>query len=55
VLYIECVWIFILNFCRLKREYTGDWFDDNKHGRGTYFYKNNDRYDGYNLILSAFF
>ena len=32
---------------KLRREYTGDWFDDKKHGRGTFFYKNGDRYDGY--------
>lgn len=32
---------------KLRREYTGDWFEDKKHGRGTFFYKNNDRYDGY--------
>jgi len=31
----------------LKREYTGDWFEDKKHGRGTFFFKNSDRYDGY--------
>ena len=32
---------------KLRREYTGDWFEDRKHGRGTFFYKNGDRYDGY--------
>ena len=32
---------------KLRREYTGDWFEDKKHGRGTFFYKNGDRYDGY--------
>jgi hypothetical protein len=21
----------------LRREYTGDWFEDKKHGRGTFF------------------
>lgn len=32
---------------RLRREYTGDWVNDKKSGRGTMFYKNEDRYDGY--------
>lgn len=32
---------------KLRREYTGDWYEDKKHGRGTFFYKNGDRYDGY--------
>lgn len=32
---------------KLRREYTGDWFEDKKHGRGTFFFKNSDRYDGY--------
>lgn len=31
----------------MRREYTGDWYEDKKHGRGTFFYKNGDRYDGY--------
>lgn len=32
---------------KLRREYTGDWYEDKKHGRGTFFYKNGDRYDGF--------
>lgn len=35
------------NLKRLRREYTGDWINDKKTGRGTMFYKNEDRYDGY--------
>jgi hypothetical protein len=31
----------------LRREYTGDWVFDRKTGRGTMFFKNDDRYDGY--------
>ena len=31
---------------KLKREYTGDWVFDRKTGRGTQFFKNEDRYDG---------
>ena len=31
---------------KLRREYTGDWQNDKKTGRGTMFYKNGDRYDG---------
>ena len=31
----------------LRREYTGDWFEDKQHGRGTFFFKNGNRYDGY--------
>jgi hypothetical protein len=33
-------------FYRLRREYTGDWYEDKRHGRGTFFYKDGDRYDG---------
>ena len=32
---------------KLRREYTGDWYEDRRHGRGTFFYTNGDRYDGY--------
>jgi len=32
---------------KLRREYTGDWYQDMKHGRGSFFYQNGDRYDGY--------
>lgn len=32
---------------KLRREYTGDWFEDKQHGRGTFFFRNGDRYDGY--------
>ncbi|KAL4490320.1 hypothetical protein ABPG72_004359 [Tetrahymena utriculariae] len=31
---------------KLRREYTGDWVDDKKTGKGTMFYNNGDRYDG---------
>ncbi len=31
---------------KLRREYTGDWVNDRKTGRGTHFYINDDRYDG---------
>ena len=30
----------------MRREYTGDWINDTKFGRGTMFFKNGDRYDG---------
>ena len=39
---------------RLRREYTGDWVNDKKSGRGTMFYKNEDRYDGYDKFLKDF-
>ena len=32
---------------RLRREYTGDWVSDKRTGRGTMFFKNDDRFDGY--------
>jgi len=32
---------------RLRREYTGEWVNDKKSGRGTMYFKNEDRYDGY--------
>ncbi len=32
---------------KLRREYTGDWYEDRRHGRGAFFYTNGDRYDGY--------
>jgi hypothetical protein len=32
---------------KLKREYTGDWVEDERHGRGTLFSANGDRYDGF--------
>lgn len=31
---------------RLRREYTGEWMNDKREGRGAFFYKNGDRYDG---------
>ena len=31
---------------RMRREYTGDWKDDRKTGRGTMFFPNGNRYDG---------
>ena len=31
---------------KLRREYTGDWANDKKTGRGTAYYKCGDRYDG---------
>ena len=31
---------------RLRREYTGDWHNDKKSGRGTMFFKTGERYDG---------
>jgi len=31
---------------KLRREYTGDWNNDKKTGKGTMFYKSGDRYDG---------
>lgn len=30
----------------MRREYTGDWKDDRKTGRGTMFFPNGNRYDG---------
>ena len=36
----------LIFFYRLRREYTGDWINDKKTGRGTMFFKNEDRYDG---------
>lgn len=30
----------------MRREYTGDWLNDKKTGRGTMFYQNGNRYDG---------
>ena len=44
----------IIFICRLRREYTGDWLNDKKTGRGTMFYKNEDRYDGYNTLYFNF-
>ena len=38
--------LFYKFIARLRREYTGDWLNDKKTGRGTMFYKNEDRYDG---------
>ena len=38
----------------MRREYTGDWVNDKKSGRGTMFYKNEDRYDGYDKFLKDF-
>jgi hypothetical protein len=31
----------------LRRRYTGDFVDDKKEGRGTMFFPNEDRYDGF--------
>lgn len=31
---------------RLRREYTGDYKNDRKNGRGTMFFSNDNRYDG---------
>lgn len=31
----------------LRRRYTGDWIDGKKEGRGTMFFPNEDRYDGF--------
>ncbi len=39
------MWIYEGNN-KLRREYTGDWVLDRKTGRGTMFFKNDDRYDG---------
>ena len=32
---------------RLRREYTGRWINDRRNGRGTMYFKNEDRYDGF--------
>lgn len=39
---LQCHW----NVFRLRREYTGDWVNEKKTGKGTMFYANGDRYDG---------
>jgi len=31
----------------LRRRYTGDWIEGKKEGRGTMFFPNEDRYDGF--------
>ena len=31
---------------RLRREYTGEWLNDKKEGKGAFFYGTGDRYDG---------
>ena len=37
---------YFTEFRRMRREYTGDWLNDKKTGRGTMFFQNGNRYDG---------
>jgi len=39
--------LWVLDGKKLRREYTGEWINDKKSGRGTMYFKNEDRYDGY--------
>jgi len=38
--------LIIIEFNRLRREYTGEWINDKKEGKGAFFYQGGDRYDG---------
>jgi len=31
--------------------YEGDWFDNKKHGKGTYYYTDGSRYEGKNQLV----
>jgi len=43
---MESIFYKMLMKYRLRREYTGEWVNDKKEGKGAFFYKNGDRYDG---------
>jgi len=39
--------LWVMEGKKLRREYTGKWMNDKKCGRGSMFFKNEDRYDGF--------
>jgi hypothetical protein len=45
-LFKQEVFYLYIYLLRLRREYTGEWVNDKKEGKGAFFYQAGDRYDG---------